>query len=216
MRVFLIHGMGRSRASMLVLSSRLKRAGHQPSSFGYFVSRDPVPRIVEGFTAHVAAVVEEDGRRGHEEPYAIIGHSLGNLLTRLASARLPAGFSRFVMLAPPNRSPVLARTLQRNPLFRALTGDAGQRLADPAFYAALPVPEVPTLIFAGDKGPRAKWLPFEGAASDGVVGVEETRLDGVPHVVVPAIHTFIMNHREVTRAILDFLQAPGQAEPGQK
>lgn len=211
MRVFLIHGMGRSRSSMLLLSSRLKRAGHQPSSFGYFVSREPLAAIVERFSAHVGRTLDDDRQRDGAAPYAIIGHSLGNIITRLASPSLPPGFERFVMLAPPNRPPLLARTLQRNPLFRALTRDAGQRLADPAFYETVPVPEVPTLIFAGDAGPRARWLPFQGAPSDGVVGVDETRLDGVPHRVVPAIHTFIMNHREVTRTLVQFLGPDGAA-----
>lgn len=209
MRVFLIHGMGRSRASMRLLAARLRRSGHAPSSFGYWVSRDPVDAIVDALLAHIAARRERDLSAGGEGEYAIIGHSLGNILTRLASERLPAGFARFAMLAPPNRPPLLARRLSRNPLFRALTGEAGQRLADPAFYAALPVPDVPTLIFAGDGGPRAAFLPFGHEPSDGVVGVEETRLDGVPHVVVPAVHTFIMNDREVTRRLLAFLtEAP--------
>lgn len=207
MRVFLIHGMGRSRASMLVLASRLKRAGHLPSSFGYLVSMRGLDEIAHRFVAHLGRVLAADKSEGDEPPpYAVIGHSLGNVITRYASPRLPPGFCRFIMLAPPNRSPVLARALKENPLFRALTGDAGQRLADPGFFERLPVPEVPTLVLAGDGGPRARWLPFQGAPSDGVVGVDETRLDGALHETVPAIHTFIMNHPEVTRRVLAFLE----------
>ena len=111
------------------------------------------------------------------------------------------------MLAPPNRMPKLARSLATNPLYRVLTGEAGQRLADERFYEALGTPAVPTLVFAGDVGARGRFLPFGKADSDGVVAVEETRLGGEHvHRVVPAVHTFIMNDREVTRMICQFLK----------
>jgi predicted alpha/beta hydrolase family esterase len=204
-RVFLIHGMGRSRASMLLLSSRLKRAGHRPSTFGYFVRLESIEAIIDHWVAHIEAVLAQDQAEGAEAPYAILGHSLGAILTRAAAPRLPPGLCRFIMLAPPNQPPALARRLKENALYRALTGDAGRRLADPSFYESLPVPEVPTLIVAGDAGGRGRFLPFRGGPGDGVVGVEETRLGEHPHLVVDAIHTFIMNHRDATRTICRFL-----------
>jgi pimeloyl-ACP methyl ester carboxylesterase len=209
-RVFLIHGMGRSRASMALLSARLRRAGHPVSSFGYLVLKDSLDDIAAQWADHIARQLKTS-RRGAgapvaaPEPYAIIGHSLGNIITRHATEQLPAGLSRFVMLAPPNNSPVMARWLQENPVFKALTRDGGQKLASPAFYEQLSRPDVPTLIIAGDKGPRLSWLPFDGE-HDGLVGLDEARLDGVPLHVVPAMHTFIMNHPQVTRVIHTFLE----------
>lgn len=193
---------------MALLARRLRTAGHQPSSFSYFVTRDPLARIADRLVAHVestpATAASDDG-------FAVIGHSLGNVITRLALPRLP-GLARFIMLAPPNRPPVMARALAGNPLFRALTRDAGEKLADDEFFRQLPVPTAPTLIVAGTRGPRARWLPFSGEASDGVVGVDETRLDGVAHVEVPAIHTFIMNDAAVARLTLRFLEAGSLVE----
>lgn len=200
MRVFLIHGMGRSKASMALLARRLRARGHVVSSFGYYVTRAPLSTIAERFGAHVRTSVVDD------EPYAIVGHSLGNIITRAASPGLPKGFSRFVMLAPPNRPPLLARALAKNPVFQVLTRDAGRMLCDDGFYACLPVPDVPMLIIAGTGGPQVPWLPFRGAPSDGVVAVEETVLPGVPHLAVPAIHTFIMNDRRATAAIVEFIE----------
>ncbi|MCC7071570.1 MAG: alpha/beta fold hydrolase [Deltaproteobacteria bacterium] len=202
MRVFLIHGMGRTQVSMALLARRLRAAGHHTSSYSYYVSRDPLARIAEGLVTHVERALDD----GHDRQFAVIGHSLGNIVTRMALPRLQ-GLRRFVMLAPPNHPPVLARTLQGNPLFRALARDAGQKLSDEDFYRRLPIPTAPTLIVAGTRGPRAPWLPFAGRASDGVVGVDETRLPGVEHVEVPAIHTFIMNDAEVARLTLRFLEA---------
>jgi hypothetical protein len=210
MRVFLIHGMGRSRASMMFLGSRLTRAGLRPSSFGYLVRGQSIQAIGDRFLAHIEHTLEKDRKVDVDTtttaPYAIIGHSLGNVITRALSPRLPAGFARFVMLAPPNRPALLAKKLRENVVFKALTGDAGQALGDDAFYAALPRPEVPTLILAGDAGPRFAWLPFGGRPSDGIVALDETRLEGVPHAVLPALHTFIMNNAAAQKAIVRFLE----------
>lgn len=195
-RVFLIHGMGRTSASMALLARRLRAAGHDVDSFGYLVTRDALDVIAHKFRGFV------DEHR-QNQPFAVIGHSLGNVITRLT---LPLdGLAKFVMLAPPNQPPVMARALEGNALFHALTKDAGHKLLDAAFYARLPVPDVPTLVVAGNRGPKASWLPFRGSPSDGVVSVEETRLPGIPHVEVPAIHTFIMNDADVARLALEFL-----------
>lgn len=201
MRVFLVHGMGRSRASMALLAARLHRGGHAPSLFGYLVAVQSLGEISQRFADHV--------RKGaHGKPYAVVGHSLGNIITRHAWPQLPEGFSRFVMLAPPNQPARLARKLRRNPVFQVLTGSAGQALADESFYATLPRPPVPTLILAGNGGPRFRWLPLSDAPSDGVVTVDETRLEGTPHRVVPAVHTFIMNKATVARTIMRFIERP--------
>jgi pimeloyl-ACP methyl ester carboxylesterase len=197
--------MGRTRASMAVLARRLERAGHEPSTFGYFVTRDSLERIALDFLQHVTGTLAASPTRH----YAIIGHSLGNVITRVASPRLPAGFSRFAMLAPPNRSPALARAMRQNPIYRLLTGDAGQKLGDPAFFDALPRVDAPTLVIAGQA--NAPWLPFRGAPSDGIVGVAETELDGARHQVVDAAHTFIMNHPQTLRSLLQFLEPPSIA-----
>jgi triacylglycerol lipase len=205
-KVFLIHGMGRTSASMILLARRLRQAGHETSSFGYFVTRDTLEGIAGRFTDHVE-------KHAAGEEYGVMGHSLGNVLTRLASPRLPR-MRRFIMLAPPNQPPVMARALQNSPVFRALTRDAGEKLRDPQFFERLPVPSCPSLIIAGTRGPSARFLPFRGARSDGVVAVEETRLHGVPHIEVESVHTFIMNSAEVARLALQFLKAGTLVPPG--
>lgn len=195
--------MGRTSVSLALLSGRLSRAGHDVSSFGYFVSRDALDVIGDRFVDHIAA------HGGVDAPFAVIGHSLGNIITRTVLPRL-SGLTHFVMLAPPNHSPALARRLQNNPIFRALTQDAGRKLADAStFYASLPVPTVPTLIVAGTRGPRFDGSPWQGKPNDGVVAVDETRLEGpaISHVTVNAVHTLIMNDGEVTRLTLEFLSA---------
>ena len=205
MRVFLIHGMGRTPASMWFLAMRLRMLGYRPSLFGYTVTVEPLDRIAERFERHITGVLQEDAH-GNGDEWAVIGHSLGNIITRLASPRLPAGFGRFIMMAPPNHSPAVARELQDNPVFQVLASDAGQRLCDEEFYEALPTPDVPSLIIAGERGVKGGWHPLGMTPNDAVVGVEETTLDGVPQVVVPGVHTFLMNRRDVFSLIRGFLE----------
>lgn len=197
-KVILVHGMGRTAASMLLMARRLKDAGYPTVLFNYFVSMEPLDEIAE----RLVWTVERKVRR----PFALVGHSLGGVLARMTASRLrEAGLQKLVMLGPPNTSPVLAQAFRDMPVFRLLAGDAGQKLADPDFHAALPIPEIPTLIFAGKSGPRALWLPQGKGENDGVVQVEETMLPGARHRVVPGIHTTLMNDRKVTEEIIHFL-----------
>jgi len=203
-RVFLIHGMGRSPSSFAFLAHKLRKSGHRVSLFGYTVRNTSLDEIAEEFVTHVRAVL--DAEPLEETSYAIVAHSLGNVVVRMASPRLPAGFDRFVMLAPPNQAPLLARRLRDLSVFKAMAGDAGQRLSDPEFIESLPVPHAATLILAGDAAKQLTVLPFDGAPADGIVSVEETRLPPLRHRVVPAWHTFIMNHPEVVGALTSFLE----------
>jgi alpha-beta hydrolase superfamily lysophospholipase len=199
-RVFLIHGMGRGPVAMAWLAQRLARGGHTVSNFGYRVRREDMPQIAARFTAHVHDTVGRDGG----SPYAVVSHSLGGIITRHVSPQLPAGFARFAMLAPPNNPPALARAFARSPVFRMMTRDAGRRLRDRQFYESLPVPEVETLVVAGDRNPL--WLPYRGSRpADGIVSVEETRLPGARHEVIRVTHSFIMNHPDVVARVLSFL-----------
>ncbi|MBK8171446.1 MAG: alpha/beta fold hydrolase [Sandaracinaceae bacterium] len=199
MRVFLIHGMGRSPWSFALLEKRLRDAGHVPSSFGYLVSRDSLDKIGKSFLAHVEAELSPG------EEYAVIGHSLGGIIARHVSEKMPVGWKRFVMLAPPNRSPRAAQRLKHNALFRALTKDAGQKLADEKFYETLPTPKVATLVFVGTSAPSTLFHE-RGKIGDSVISAEEAHLEGATHVEVRSIHTFIMNNVEVARGIIDFLK----------
>ncbi len=220
MRVFLIHGMGRTPISMWILGRRLQGEGHRVSLFGYAVTLADLDAITERFVNRVRQVMTADAVAAGADAalgadadaalgYAIVGHSLGNLVARMASPRLPAGLCRFAMLAPPNRPPVVVHTLKNNPLFRALTRDAGRRLADEEFFAALPVPEVPSLIIVGTGGPLASWLPFAGQPNDGVLRVDESRLEGVRMTEVPGIHTFLMNRADVFAIVRGFFADSG-------
>jgi len=206
MRVFLIHGMGRTPASMWVLDRRLRAAGYRPSLFGYFVTVSDLDSIAERFLHHVEQVREADA---DDDGYAVVSHSLGGIITRLVAPRLPPGWRAFTMLAPPNRPPaVVTDVIGELKLFRLFTQDAGKKLKDPEFYHALPRPQAPTLVIASVGGPRLERFHLD-APNDGVLRAEETLLEGTEHVEIDAMHTFLMNRNDVLERILAFFALHG-------
>jgi pimeloyl-ACP methyl ester carboxylesterase len=195
--VFLVHGMGRSRASLALLAWRLRKEGYRTVNVPYSQATESLDEIAARLRATVAR--ESGGRRYH-----FVGHSLGNVVVRRGfKDGYPPGLGRVVMLAPPNAPARLAKALKGTLPYRWVTGDSGQRLADPEFYATLPVPPVEFGVIAGDKGQR---LTFD-EPNDGVVAVSETRLEGMKeHLVLPRTHTFLMNAPEVPARCAEFLK----------
>ena len=190
MNVLLIHGQGRTVNAMRLLGIRLLRRGYRTRYFGYYTMREKFPRIVERLVKTIKALPRD-------EPYVLIGHSMGGLLAR---ASLPALAehppAHLIMLASPSRPPRLAPLARHIPLYKFFTSDCGQRVISAEFYEDLPEPAIPTTIIAGSGGPRGRWFPLGQEANDIVLTVQETLLGPENDVIlVPAIHTFIMNSR---------------------
>lgn len=187
--------MGRSPLSQLILGMRLHARSFAVSYFGYSAT-------FSSFDATVTRLVEK--LRALDGDYALAGHSLGAVLIRAALPHLDHVPVACFFLGPPSRVPKLAARFADHPLFRALTGDSGSRLADERFFARLPAPCVPTKIYAGTAGPR---LLLE-EPNDGVLTVDETRIgDACAVIEVPVLHTFLMNSRAVADDIVATLYA---------
>ena len=203
MDIILIHGMGRTPASMLILKKRLSQLGHRTHLFGYAAWAENL----EGVSARLVRRIE---RFAGARPYAVIGHSLGSVILRRALAELtcnPPAHS--FLLAPPMRACKAARYFSRFRLYRTLTGEMGGLLADESFMESLPLPPN-TVIYAGTAGPRASWLPFGNQANDGILALEEVASEGGERVEVAASHTFIMNSRAVLDDIVRRLPTPSR------
>jgi hypothetical protein len=193
--------MGRTRLSMLPLGHYLRAQGHDVSFFGYSVARRDFVRNAQLLLHHITA-------NQQNAPYGIVAHSLGGVLTRFISAELPPGWTKFIMLGPPNRPVVMAKRLTQNHLYHQLTGSSGQLLGSEEFYERLPIPTVDTLVISGRRGRTDRFSPFGDLANDGIVSVEETRLEGAEQLVVPAIHTWIMNDPVARLVMKEFLSSP--------
>jgi pimeloyl-ACP methyl ester carboxylesterase len=186
-KALLLHGMGRTPISQLVLASRLRRQGFAVHLFGYTTFRS--------FAACVDRLVARIRRLDDRGPFILVGHSLGCVMIRAALPRLqPRRPLACFFLAPPSRAPRAAQFFVKYRAYRWLMGEAGQLLADPSFWATLPLPDVPVKVYAGTIGFSGRFSPFRGEANDGILAVSETALSREHHVIsVPAIHTFIMN-----------------------
>lgn len=200
MHLLLVHGMGRTRLSLVRLAWFLRREGHATEQMGYVAAIEPFARIVARTRRRLEAIAAT-GR-----PYAVIGHSLGGLILRAALDGVNPVPRHLIMLATPNQVPRLALRLRRFWPYQLTCGESGRLLAEPEFMAQIPPPVSPYTIIAGSAGPRGRRSPFGDAPNDWIVAVEETRLrpDDQP-VVLPVGHTFMMNDRRVREVVAGVL-----------
>jgi pimeloyl-ACP methyl ester carboxylesterase len=202
LRVLLIHGLARTPLSLIGLARDLRRAGHRTDPLAYSGTLESYDRIV----ARVRRRLEATSQRGQH--YAVVAHSLGGLIVRAALGNWPDRSPlprHLIMLGTPSRVPRLAQRFHRWWPYRLINGDCGQLLAQPRFFADLPRPAVPITVIAGSRGwPRGLSL-FGGDPNDGVVAVEEARLDSAALIELPASHTFMMNNRQVRAAVREIL-----------
>lgn len=194
--VILVHGMGRSPASMWLLARRLEADGYRVLNFGYPSTRGTVTELGARLGRRAAQ------RTGGAPRVHFIGHSLGNIVIRSMLAQAPPErVGRVVMLAPPNQGSAAADRWARHlggvmPAIREL------RTALESTARTLALPEgVEVGIIAG--------------ARDRKVRVAETQLPGArDHVVVNGFHSFLMNRTDVHRLIVRFLRQ-GRFSPAQ-
>jgi alpha/beta hydrolase family protein len=186
MRAILVHGLGRTPASMGILAARLRNRGFQPALFAYSATFESFA----GCTERLRGFID---RRAGGSPFIVVGHSLGTVLLRSVYPRLRAAPIACFLIAPPARACRAAGGGAPQRLFRVLTGDMGRLLANAEFMDALPVPRCPTRTYAGTGGLVRRWLPFGDEPNDGILSVSETVIPGVPTIRVGALHTFIMN-----------------------
>ncbi len=203
MRAILIHGLGRTPASMLVLALRLRASGIQSRLFGYFAA-------IESWNGCVLRLEKFISQHTDDDDFIIIGHSLGTVLTRGVLPSLNHKPRACFFLAPPTKACFAARKLATLRLYKLLTGEMGQLLANPDFMDSLLLPDVPTKIYSGINGIRGRYSPFGEQLNDSVLAVEETLLPDVPAETVKAVHTFIMNKKVIAEDIIKLAQTPNR------
>jgi pimeloyl-ACP methyl ester carboxylesterase len=199
MQILLIHGLGRTALSMVLMGNVLRRQGLMPSYFSYWPWLQSYDEIVDALRSLLEALA-------HQGPYVVIAHSLGGILCRSALqdySELPP--AHLVMLGPPNQLPRLGERAWQIPPFQWFARDCGYHLAQAEFYASLPILRIPYTIIAGTAGWIGPLSPFGNDPNDGIVSVSETLLvrgEVDPNLLTfPVLHTFIMNHPQVHAAI---------------
>ena len=201
--VVLVHGLGRSPASMMVLATRLERNGYGVVSAAYDSRGDAFSSQV----AAVKAVVE--GCCARSSRVHFVGHSLGGLVIRGYLAESPPErLGRVVLLAPPNQGSRLADRVSGHAVGQRVLGPVGSALGTDSadIPATLPPPDYDLGIIAGSRSILPTGVLAIPGPDDGIVGVDETRLEGAPMIVLPRSHTFIMNSQRTAQAVVRFLR----------
>jgi len=209
--VILVHGLGRSRASLGGLERALKAAGYQVAAISYASTRRSVARNADDLNELIENLEGVDR-------ISFVTHSLGglmvrDLLTRDADWRKRIEVNALVMTAPPSRGSRMADILQYVPPINLILwrGLFDSRTSD---VAALPIPDVPFAIIAAGRGGMG-WNPLLAGDDDLIVSVEETRLDGAADWMrVDGIHAFVMNYPDSIAAVIDFIEYRRFGEPG--
>ena len=201
--VVLVHGLGRTATSMILLEQRLVQEGFRVARVGYDSRGSDFAEQIGAVTDTVAACCAQSSR------IHFVGHSLGGLLIRGYLARTrPDRLGRVVLLAPPSAGSFLVDRLQEIPMALDALGPVDSALGTDStdIPATLPPPDYEIGIIAGNRSINPIGTLTIPGPDDGVVGVEETRIKGVPIVVLPVTHTFIMNNPRTARAVVHFLR----------
>jgi pimeloyl-ACP methyl ester carboxylesterase len=200
--VILLHGIGRTGASMRPLGRALEQSGYQALAISY-PWRD---HNIDGLAQWVDARLAWHGVWQHGAPIHFVTHSMGGLVARRLIERRADGFGRLVMLGPPNGGSEVADTLHRSKPYRWFYGPAGQELTTAAARMD-PVSGYETGVIAGNRGwPYPLGNLMIRGPHDGRVAVARTRLPGMTdHVVLKVTHSFMPTNPSVQHQVMHFL-----------
>jgi triacylglycerol lipase len=204
--VILLHGMGRTAASMRKMARRLRAEGYVVWNESYASTQGEIETLAEEHIAKGLAYCRaRDAVKIH-----FVTHSLGGILVRvyLQKNSIPE-LGKIVMLAPPNKGSEVADLLKKSKLYRWATGPAGQALGagDDSLPNRLgPIPGTIGVI-AGARTSDPWFSPFIPGKDDGKVSVERTKLNEMAdHLVVKRGHTFMMRSKPVLDQVVHFLE----------
>lgn len=199
----LIHGYLRAKDSFASMQRALEAAGFEVYAVNYPSAQYRLEALSDD-TAALLTRVSADF-----DQVNIVTHSMGGIIARRITSESPLkGGGRLVMLAPPNQGARMADLLLSWWPSQYVTGPAGKQLVTQAsaLVHSAGNPQSPFAIITGGRGDASGYNPAIPGDDDGVVAVEETRLDGAAEQhVVPALHTFIMNNDEAITLTKDFL-----------
>jgi pimeloyl-ACP methyl ester carboxylesterase len=224
--VILLHGLMRTSSSMRPIEIKLNEK--------YSTTAKPLPQVIRfsyastraPITSHAEALRELVDNLPGKPRIRIAGHSLGNIVTRLAIAQWstqgdPQGvlsrIERVVMLGPPNQGSSFAKRLSQLGLFETITGKSGMQLGPQwdGFQENLGIPPCPFAILAGDLTGSSIQNPLLDGPNDAVVTVDEAKLEGMSEFkTYPVLHSFLMQDPRCVEDAVDFLMQPTAPKRG--
>ena len=203
--VVLLHGLGRTKLSMLPLQRSLEAAGYEVKNQGYPSTTKSIEDLAPVVAQAIDACLEKQAG-----PVHVVTHSLGGILLRqYVHDHADAPIGRVVMLAPPNHGSEIADRFKARWWYQLATGPAGQQLGtDPSSVPnSLGPVTVHIGVIAGRRSSDPWFSHVFAGPHDGKVSVASAQLQGMQDfLVVDSGHTFMPSSPEVARQVLSFLQ----------
>ena len=195
--VVLIHGLWMTGTEMRVLGGRLEESGFRVRYFRYRSWRGGLLEAAEALREFVEAT---EGERVH-----LVGHSLGGVvIAKMLEGSPVSRTGRVAMLGSPMRGSAAAGILSRRKLGRWLVGGV---IREGIVEHAPKWPEGrELLVVAGDIPLGSGLLLGLPRPHDGVIRVEETRVEGARTLTVRASHVGLLLSRKVAGLLSDYFR----------
>ncbi len=196
--VILVHGLWMTGTEMRVLGGRLEESGFRVRYFRY--------RSWRGGLAQAAGALREFVEATEGERMHLVGHSLGGVVIAKMLDEVPLSRpGRVAMLGSPMRGSAAARIMSRRRVGRWLVGGVIREGI---------VEHAPTwpggkelLVVAGDIPFGSGLLLGLPKPHDGVILVEETRVEGARMVTVRASHVGLLLSRKVAALLAGYFRS---------
>ena len=185
--VVLLHGLGRTPASLWRANYFFKGKGYKTISLSYPSRSAPVETLARNLEPKINEFAAKIDGQVH-----FLTHSMGGLIAlSLIQQNRPKNLGKVVMMAPPLGGSEVADFIAANPALRRLFGPAIRDLTTAARRGASV--DFPLGVIAGDRtvNPILSMLFLRGP-NDGKVEVARTHADGMAdHIVLPISHPMI-------------------------
>ncbi|MEZ0224111.1 MAG: alpha/beta fold hydrolase [Alphaproteobacteria bacterium] len=204
--IVLLHGIGRTKTTMLPLAGYLSFNGYNVINVDYPSRKKPIGELVEDIHK-----VLEERKLDPSKKVNFVGYSLGGLVIRAyISKHRPANLGSVVMIGTPNQGSEVADFLKDYSLYKKYFGPAGQQLSTDQqdIKDLLGVIDYDLGVIAGRLSidPVSSLLIIPGS-NDGKVSVERTKVNNMKdHIVLNTTHTFMINNPFVMKQVRNFIE----------
>ncbi|MCU7843343.1 MAG: alpha/beta fold hydrolase [Candidatus Thiodiazotropha sp. (ex Monitilora ramsayi)] len=201
--VVLLHGLGRSKAAMWLLASRLEYTGYHVVRIDYDSFRTTPEQIVDSVTRDIQACCERRQNSIH-----FVGHSLGGLIIRAyLDHRRSDNLGKVVMIGTPNHGTDFVDKY-RDRWWLQIAGEAALALGtdSESFPNSLPKPDYPLGVIAGYREGSTKDDHIAGP-DDGLVPVRSTLIEGMDDfILIETGHSAMRYDKAVAQQTIHFLK----------
>lgn len=202
--VILLHGIARTRFSMLFLAWELKKQGFYVVNRTYPSRKLPIEKLSTFIDQAI-----DDCKQNNAIPIHFVAHSLGSILVRhYFQHHETNNIGRVVMLGPPNHGSEIVSLLRSASWFKKIWGSAGQQLG--VEFDSLPNTLKPINleigVIAGNNNGYPILSSLIAKPNDGLVSLESAKLNEMKDFcILPISHGAMLFHRAVSRQVIGFI-----------